>query len=64
MGYKCEFSYRKKGDVKIYCTTPQMKEWGLCGCQYYCSNSLKYELSNLSQTCSIRKKNQTEENKK
>ena len=41
-----------------------MAEWGLCGCQYYCPNSLKNELSNLSQTCSIRKKNQTEENKK
>lgn len=57
MGYKCEFSYRKKGDAKIYCTTPEMSEWGLCGCQYYCPLSLKNELSNLSQTCGIRLKN-------
>ena len=57
-GYKCEYMQRKKGDIKIYCTAPEMADMGgLCGCQYYCSNSFRNEMSNLSLDCSIRRKN-------
>lgn len=57
MGYKCENAYHKRGDIKIYCKAEEMSEWGLCGCQYYCSNSFRNELSNLTELCQFREKN-------
>lgn len=51
---RCEYAYRINGAPTVHCTALKGKDaYSLCGHQYFCGKSHRYELTKEARDCRI-----------
>lgn len=48
MAERCEYACRKRGDLSVHCQLVDEKYGGLCGKQFLCPNTKRWEVNTAS----------------